>query len=150
MRKDKRMQTYRAPIKRAGHTKQNIRTICTCTSVVTLECDRRNDRPADCVNTVQDPELALRRYFKPDKCPTAKGSPYKNPKTEPRGKEKAEYRVKEKPTRLEPKNILAILRQLLLVAAIGPKKISTRLTYLHQGFTAPLSPSLWKRMTCIM
>ena len=56
------MLKSRAPIKRAGDTKQNIRTICTCTDVVTHGCDRRKDRPADCVNTEQDPELALRRY----------------------------------------------------------------------------------------
>ena len=65
--------------------------------MLTLECDRRSARPADCGTTEQDPELALRRYFKPDKSQTAKGSPYgKNPKTEPRGKKQAEYRGEAK------------------------------------------------------
>ena len=55
--------------------------------MLALECDRRSARPADCGTTEQDPELALRRYFKPDKCQTAKGSPYgKNQKNEPRDK----------------------------------------------------------------
>ena len=56
---NERMLMNRAPRKRAGDTKQNILTISECTSVKAHECDRRIDRPADCIYTEQDPELAL-------------------------------------------------------------------------------------------
>ena len=107
------MLKSRAPIKRAGDTKQNIRTICTCTEVVAHECDRRIDRPADCIYTEQDPELALRRYGNQIKA-RRRREPIQNPKNRPRGKILREYRVKEK-------IILAISRQLRLVAAFSAR-----------------------------